>query len=556
MTRAAIYRRVSTQRQAQDDRFSLEDQLERCKRWCEDKGYEVVADLPEVHSGADLNGRTQMTELRKMMLKQQIDVIVLTTLDRLSRDQNHQVVILYEAGECGVKIETTEESYDDSAQGRILRTFAGIFAEMERQKIRDRIMRGKMQRVRQGFMIPGNLPLYGYKWADAKKSRYIENPVTAPIARRIWNEAAAGKSTRSIALGLTADGIDCPRDAWRREKNDPKDPPRGGEWVYNTIRSILYNPAYWGEHSAFRWNTAQTRRDTDPVSGIVTKHAVIRQRTVDEGRVSLPDTAPALISPELAQIVHESLAHHKIASTSNNRYARDTLLRGGYAKCGVCGGNMVALTFTDGRHAYYCRRSQTAVRTSNRCTNTSRKLAKNVDIDVWNRVMTVLQDREYFESQLTQRCDNDSKRTAIEAIQQRIVELERQQKNIARMVREMRGEEGVEILANDLRLISKQKRSAQEELERLKQDDLDLTIAREQMQTTKAMIYDITQGSKSFTYEEKRTILYMLNIRVTIYPKDVVPRYTVMGGRHGELKLSPETGSDCGRIVFNQAVVG
>jgi DNA invertase Pin-like site-specific DNA recombinase len=39
MTRAAIYRRVSTQRQAQDDRFSLDDQLERCKQWCEDKGY-------------------------------------------------------------------------------------------------------------------------------------------------------------------------------------------------------------------------------------------------------------------------------------------------------------------------------------------------------------------------------------------------------------------------------------------------------------------------------------------------------------------------------------
>jgi site-specific DNA recombinase len=491
-----------------------------------------------------------MAELREMMCKQQIDVVVLTTLDRLSRDQNHQTVILYEAEKYGVRIELTEESYEDSPSGKIMRTFAGIFAEMERQKIRDRTIRGKMHRVRQGLMMPGNIPLYGYSWADEKKARYVFNPLTEPIVRRIWDEAAAGKSMRYIALGLTADGIDCPRDAWRREKNDPKDPPQGGAWVYNTIRSILHNPCYWGEHSAFRWNMSQTRRDKDPISGVMTKHIERRQRTVDEGRVLLSDTAPALVSPEFAQSVHELLLHNKRAATRNNKHVESSLLRGGFAKCGICGGNMAVLTGADGRTSYFCRGSEPGRRAHNPCTNTSRKLAKSLDRDVWDSVMTVLQDPEYFESQLTQRLDKDSKQSAIEAVEWRLAELERQQKNIVRMVREMRGEEGSDILAQDLKLVSKQKKSAQEELERLKQDDLNLQIARQQMQTIKAMIYGITQAGKSFTYEEKRAILYMLNIRVDIFPKDFVPRYTVTGGRHGEMKLPLETGSDCDCIVL------
>ena len=46
--RAAIYRRVSTTRQANKDRFSLKEQLEKCTAWCAEHGHEIVADLNEV----------------------------------------------------------------------------------------------------------------------------------------------------------------------------------------------------------------------------------------------------------------------------------------------------------------------------------------------------------------------------------------------------------------------------------------------------------------------------------------------------------------------------
>jgi Recombinase len=67
-----------------------------------------------------------------------------------------------------------------------------------------------------------------------------------------------------IAADLTANGIDCPLDAWRREKGDPNDPPRGGAWIRNTIVRILHHPAYWGEYSAFQWDMTGKRKDIDP----------------------------------------------------------------------------------------------------------------------------------------------------------------------------------------------------------------------------------------------------------------------------------------------------
>jgi site-specific DNA recombinase len=162
MVRAAIYRRVSTVKQSREDGFSLSEQSEKTHAWCDSRGYDIIADFEEVYSGAELVTRPKINQLLDMVQRQQVDVVVLTALDRLSRDQIHQTVILYRIEEYGARIELTEETFEDSPQGKLMRTFAGFFAEMERQKILERTVRGKRQRVREGLMIPGKLPLYGY----------------------------------------------------------------------------------------------------------------------------------------------------------------------------------------------------------------------------------------------------------------------------------------------------------------------------------------------------------------------------------------------------------
>lgn len=52
--RAAIYVRVSTPEQAEEDRASLRQQMERCQAYCESKGYAVVSTYSDVGSEAAL----------------------------------------------------------------------------------------------------------------------------------------------------------------------------------------------------------------------------------------------------------------------------------------------------------------------------------------------------------------------------------------------------------------------------------------------------------------------------------------------------------------------
>ncbi|PWT76986.1 MAG: hypothetical protein C5B60_03395 [Chloroflexi bacterium] len=532
-------------------RFSLSEQNEKCTQYCLARGYEIVANLDDVFSGAELSQRPKMSELRVLVRKKHVDVIVATNLDRISRSQIHQTVILYEAEEYGVSLELTEEPFDNNEQPRLMRIFSGFFAEIEREKIRDRSMRGKKERARKGLMLPSNIPLFGYSFADDRKTRYVVNPITAPIAIRIWNEAASGKPIRRIAIDLTRDKIDCPRDAWRREKGDPSDPPQGNVWVYNTVRGILFNPAYWGQHSAFRWDKTERRRDVDPITGDVTKVRITRQRTVGEGRYELPEAAPALILPELARTVHERLARNKEEAARKSKHPEGGLLRAGFIKCGACGGNMNCVMGSGHAYTYRCPRAIRTVST-HRCTNKVFVRAKKIDADVWERLMAVLQDPEYIEQEMMPLLNEDSRRDAIRALTRRLKELDAEEGNLARLARKIGDGAGSNKLIVELQLVADEKQGVQKELKQLEQDERDQEAARERLKAVKVMIAGIVQVGEQFTYAKKRAFLWMLNVQVTALRVERDLQVDVTAGRHGEMKLlrlAPNDAMYCDRTI-------
>ena len=75
MTRAATYGRVSSESQASEDKTSLSEQSADMDRYCEEKGYEVVARYQDIGSGATKN-RADFQRMLSDASSNRFDVVV------------------------------------------------------------------------------------------------------------------------------------------------------------------------------------------------------------------------------------------------------------------------------------------------------------------------------------------------------------------------------------------------------------------------------------------------------------------------------------------------
>ena len=115
MKTAAIYCRVSTEDQEREG-TSLQTQLEACRQYCQNKGYEVAYRYSEACSGLTLD-RPQLNELREIVRNEQIDVVVVYCLDRLSRNATHGVILRDELDKYHVLLESVTEDIDKTPLG-------------------------------------------------------------------------------------------------------------------------------------------------------------------------------------------------------------------------------------------------------------------------------------------------------------------------------------------------------------------------------------------------------------------------------------------------------
>jgi hypothetical protein len=303
----------------------------------------------------------------------------------------------------------------------------------------------------------------------------------------------------------------------------------------------------WGQRSAFRWDRTERRRDVNPITGDVTKAHIVRQRTAGEGRYDLPNAAPALILPELARTVHERLARNKEEAARHSKHPEGGLLRGGFIKCGTCGGNMNFGMGSSHRYVYRCPRAIKTVSTI-RCTNKAIVAVKEIDTDVWERLMAVLQGSEYIEQEMMPLIDGGMRLDAIKALTRRVKELDAEEENLIHLARKMADKAGSDRIATELEFVAKEKQGACTELEELEQDERDQETAREQLQAVKVIVTDIKQAGEQFTYANKRACLWMLNVQVTVHRVERDLCIDVTAGRHGEmqlLKLAPSDAMYC-----------
>jgi DNA invertase Pin-like site-specific DNA recombinase len=539
--RAAIYCRVSTTKQAKEERYSLPYQLKQTRERCEERKYHIVQEYCEVHTGAELDERSEMTALRGLVRSKQIDVVVLIRLDRLARDQNHQGVFIYEAEKYGVRIELTdEEPYEDTAQGKFLRSVHAFMNEYERETIRYRTMNGMRERALAGKLIGVNRsPLYGYSWGDAERTFYVINERTAAVVVRIFTDAAAGIPLRRIAIMLTEEGVPTPYDDWRIACGEPS---QGKAWNVTALSDVIGHPAYVGNHAAYREKTVK-RKEVDTYTGQTKTFARrIKRAENDPARVSLASAAPAIVSAELAEAALNRLPDNQNDAPRRLMDPEASLLRG-RVRCGLCGRRMSLRQARShgvkkpGVYTYYCSKDRRTYAENERCT-VGKMYAHKLDNRVWQGIVERLNDPERLFRTARERLSREGYTATIEGLQHNIREYEAGQKDLGQAIQTItasgRGGDSVAILATQLADLGDKKQDALKKLEKLQDLQGTLDMARARLHDAEIWCQAAAAAVEDMTFEQKRMTLSALKLRVDLYKAGTRPRWVARIGSFGE----------------------
>jgi putative DNA-invertase from lambdoid prophage Rac len=142
--RVALYARVSTH-----DQQTLPMQLEAMRAYADRKGWGIALTVEEVGSGAKTRPRRE--ELLRAARRKEIDVIVVWRLDRWGRSLVDLIATLQELAALKVGFVSLSEALDlTTPSGRAFAGMLAVFAEFERDILRDRVKAGIAQARKEG----------------------------------------------------------------------------------------------------------------------------------------------------------------------------------------------------------------------------------------------------------------------------------------------------------------------------------------------------------------------------------------------------------------------
>lgn len=306
MSNVALLVRVSTQEQAREG-YSIGEQTERLKKYAEAMGWDIYNVYTDAgFSGASLD-RPALRHMIRDIEKGLIDKVVVYKLDRLSRSQKDTLFLIEDVFLAhGCDFVSMSENFDTSTSfGRAMIGILAVFAQLEREQIRDRMLMGKEARAKEGLFPSGKSPI-GYDYVDG---RLVVNEYEKIQIERVFSEYAQGKSFYAIAKGLNESGM----------------MHKYGEWKPDTIRAILSRRTYTG---LIKHNETYFKGQHEPI---------ITEEKFDQ------------VQKQLIRRREESSRHHRRAGKASS-------FLGGFLVCSHCGAKYAKytqLSKKNGRAYYY-----------------------------------------------------------------------------------------------------------------------------------------------------------------------------------------------------------
>ncbi len=331
-TRAAIYLRVSTGRQADND-LSIPDQKTQTEAWCQARGWTVVVEYIEAGASATDDKRPEFQRMieRACDGENAFDVIVVHSFSRFFRDAFGLEFYVRKLAKHDVRlVSITQELGDDPAQV-MMRQVIALFDEYQSKENAKHVLRSMKENARQGYWN-GARPPFGYTAVEVErrgnrvKKKLAIDPVEAETVRlmfRLFREGDAGsgpKGVKAIAVWLNEHGY--------RTRG-------GATWAIGPVHALLCHPVYGGR---MRFNRCEARS----------------KRRKSEAEHIFAEV-PAIIEPHVFERV-QSLLKVRNPRVTPPRMVSGPVLLTGLAVCASCHGAMTLRTGTSKTgqvHRYY-----------------------------------------------------------------------------------------------------------------------------------------------------------------------------------------------------------
>lgn len=175
--KVGIYARVST-----DDQHTLPLQIQALKKYVKTRQWKVALQIQEIGSGA--GDRPKREQLLKAARQRTIDAILVWRLDRWGRSVSDLVSTLQELTELKVGFISLMEALDlTTATGRAMAGLLAVFAEFERDLLRERVKAGIAHARKLGR--PHGRPPSAAKQKEQIQTLFAKGLPKAEIARQL-----------------------------------------------------------------------------------------------------------------------------------------------------------------------------------------------------------------------------------------------------------------------------------------------------------------------------------------------------------------------------------
>ncbi len=330
--RAALYARVSTGRQAEQD-LSIPDQVAQLKAWCGARNFRVAGQYVEPGASATDDKRAEFQRMieRACDGEHAFELIVVHSYSRFFRDAFGLEFYLRKLAKHGVKlVSITQELGEDPAQV-MMRQVIALFDEYQSKENAKHVLRAMKENARQGFWN-GARPPFGYRAVEAEKrgarikKKLAIDEVEAETVRLIFKLFLnGGQGTGPMGIKTIVNWLN---DYGYRTR-------QGARWGIGPVHTLLTNPIYAGR---MRFNLVEARSGR--------KKAEAEHVTAE---------APGIIEPMIFDQAQKLLKEPNPRVTPP-RVVTGPILLTGLVFCASCDGAMTLRTGTSktGKvHRYY-----------------------------------------------------------------------------------------------------------------------------------------------------------------------------------------------------------